>query len=80
MGKIESQKESVVIYLTKKNYEFSPVLYTVERCYGKNTVKQLITESISKENSGNYRPLLTTRSSVMYNIDGSVGKDMNANR
>lgn len=52
----------------------------VERCYGKNTVKQLITESIAKENNGNYEPLLTTRASVMYNIDGSVGEDMNANR
>lgn len=80
MGKIESQKESVVIYLTKKNYEFSPVLYMVERCYGKNTVKQLITESIAKENNGNYKPLLTTSANVMYNIDGSVGEDMNANR
>ena len=70
----------MVIYLTKKNYEFSPVLYTVERCYGKNTIKQLITESIAKENNGNYEPLLTTSASVMYNIDGSVGEDMNANR
>lgn len=80
MGKIKSQIESVVIYLTKKNYEFSPVLYMVERCYGKNTVKQLITESIAKENNGNYEPLLTTRENVMYNIDGSVGEDINANR
>ena len=52
----------------------------VERCYGKNTVKQLITESIAKENSGNYEPLLTTSANVMYNIDGSVGEDINANR
>ncbi len=80
MGNIKSQKESVVIYLTKKNYEFSPVLYTVERCYGKNTVKQLITESIAKENNGNYELLLTTSANVVYNIDGSVGEDMNANR
>ena len=80
MGNIKSQKESVVIYLTKKNYEFSPVLYMVERCYGKNTVKQLITERLAKENNGNYEPLLTTRASVMYNIDGSVGEDINANR
>ena len=70
----------MVIYLTKKNYEFSPVLYKVERCYGKNTVKQLITESIAKENYGNYEPLLTTSANVMYNIDGSVGEDTNANR
>ena len=66
--------------MTKKNYEFSPVLYMVERCYGKNTVKQLITESIAKENNGKHEPLLTTRANVMYNIDGSVGEDMNANR
>lgn len=66
--------------MTKKDYRLEPVVYMVERSFGKKALRELITEKISKENDGIYEPLLTTTLKTMYNISGSVGEDINANR